>query len=452
MPDTVQSAENPGTVERRLHPRKKLLFPWIKLGADNGGIILDISESGLAMQAVRSLADGELPAIRFQLSESQNWIETPGRIAWINASKHTAGVEFVGLPEEARNKIRQWIPLTLHPSGSAEGNPPGERIEPAKNVLPTQELESAVFVLESETTGRVGEHQSPHSIVEDPTGVLPSTAETLGAESVSRYVRVNVSPGTTTEESAPVEEIAPPVKLASADLGLASVASVPEPETTERVVENPQQDLIAKDPAGPPPIASGARDVEPVWQYFRPTSRDTPPPFRFSYEGTTRFRDRELTSSPRNSRRWIGVLVVVSFLVLVLLLLTLFFPGIYLRHAGNNQQSREVPAAASQPALPSDDSVIPKSPPISADPKQPVDQPVFVLQVGAMTHEENAEALVESLQQKNFPAFVSRHENDRFYRVVVGPFSDVDSTLRVKEQLKKQGFEAFRMPWSPSAQ
>jgi hypothetical protein len=36
--------------------------------------------------------------------------------------------------------------------------------------------------------------------------------------------------------------------------------------------------------------------------------------------------------------------------------------------------------------------------------------------------------------------------------VFVGPFSDVDSTLRVREQLKEQGFEAFRTPWNPSAQ
>jgi hypothetical protein len=38
----------------------------------------DISESGLAMRAARSLADGELQAMRFQLSESQTWIETRG--------------------------------------------------------------------------------------------------------------------------------------------------------------------------------------------------------------------------------------------------------------------------------------------------------------------------------------------------------------------------------------
>ena len=71
---------------------------------------------------------------------------------------------------------------------------------------------------------------------------------------------------------------------------------------------------------------------------------------------------------------------------------------------------------------------------------------------GAMTHEENAMALADSLHQNNFPAFVSRRGTDHFYRVVVGPYSDVDSALRVKEQLKKAGFDAFRTPWNPSAQ
>jgi SPOR domain/PilZ domain len=452
VPDTVQSAENPGTLERRLHPRKQLLFPWIKVGIDNGGIILNISESGLAIQAVRSLADGELPAMRFQLSESQNWIETPGRIAWIDASKHMAGVEFVGLPEEARNKIRQWIPLALHPNGSAEEKPLGEKSEPVKDVLPTREPESAIVGPESAATERADEYPSRHSITEVPAGVLLSTAETRDFATVSQYSGASVHPNATTEETAPVEKIAPLVEPVSTDLEMASIASVPEPETTERAVENPEQDFIAKEPAGLPPIASDTRDLEPVWQYFPPTSRETRPPFHLSYEGTARIRGDELTSSPRNSRRWIGVLVVVSFLVLLLLLLAFAFPGIYLRHAGNDQQSREVPAAASQPALPSNDSAIPKNPPISAEPKQPLDQPSFVLQVGAMTHEKYAMALAESLEQKNFPAFVSQHENDRFYRVFVGPFSDVDSTLRVREQLKEQGFEAFRTPWNPSAQ
>ena len=451
MPDTVQSAENPGTLERRLHPRKQLLFPWIKLGIDNGGIILNISESGLAMQAVRSLADGELPAMRFQLSESQNWIETPGRIAWIDASKHMAGVEFVGLPEEARNKIRQWIPLTLLPSGSAEEITLDEKFEPVRDVLPTREPEGPISVPEPGTTELVIDNSEQDLVAKEPAGLPAIVSETRDVATVSQNSEASAHPKSTTEETAPVEEIAPLVEPVSTDLELASIASVREPETTERAVETPEQDLIAKEPTGLPPITSEGPYVEPLWQYFPPTSRETRPPFHLSYEGAARIRGGELTSSSPNSRRWIGVLVVVSLLVLFLLLLAFAFPGIYLRHAGNNQQSREVPAAASQPPLPSDDSVIPKNLPISADPKQPLDQPAFVLQVGAMTFEKNAIALAESLQQKNFPAFVSRRENDRFYRVFVGPFSDVDSTLRVKEQLKGQGFDAFRTPWSSSA-
>jgi cell division septation protein DedD len=81
-----------------------------------------------------------------------------------------------------------------------------------------------------------------------------------------------------------------------------------------------------------------------------------------------------------------------------------------------------------------------------------LDRPGFVLQVGAMAREENADAPAESLRQKKFPVIVSRSGTGRFYRVVVGPYGDVDFTLRVKEQLKKQGFDAFRTPWNPSAQ
>jgi hypothetical protein len=379
MPDTVQSAADPVTSERRLHPRKELLFPWIKLGIDNGGIILNISESGLAMQAVRSLAEGELPAMRFQLSESQNWIETPGRIAWIGASKHMAGVEFVGLPEEARNKIRQWIPLTLHPNGSVKENPPSEQVEPAKSVFPAREPESAISVPEAETTGYVDEHPSLPSIAEDPTGVLLSPAETQDVETVSPHIR---------------------------------------------------------DKRAEPAVIQNAR-------------HETSPQLYLSYQKATssgEISDHGRTTGSRELGRPIGLAVAAT----VLLISAFFFLGYRFHRTGNSSQSTEVRTAAKAADYSSNSSTNPTDP--SANPKLPLDQPSFVLQVGAMTYEKNAIALAESLQQRNFPAFVSRHENDPFYRVFVGPFSDVESTLRVKEELRKQDFNAFRTPWSPSAQ
>ncbi|MGA8556651.1 MAG: PilZ domain-containing protein, partial [Candidatus Acidiferrales bacterium] len=197
MPDTVQFPESPRTSDRRLYPRKQLWFPSIQLGDHNGGIILDISESGLAMRAVRSLADGELPAMRFQLSESQTWIETRGRIAWIDASKHTAGVEFVGLPAEGRNKIRQWIPLKLHPTGTVEGNPKRE-------LRPTSKPGSPIVVPERKIPERVEEHEGRHSIAGDPAAVLSNRAETRDAQTVSPHIKdKNNSAVTQTHSTSP---------------------------------------------------------------------------------------------------------------------------------------------------------------------------------------------------------------------------------------------------------
>ena len=76
-----------------------------------------------------------------------------------------------------------------------------------------------------------------------------------------------------------------------------------------------------------------------------------------------------------------------------------------------------------------------------------MDHSAFVLQVGAMVHEENANSLAESLRQMNFPAFVFKSPTDRFHRVVVGPYNGVDATLRAKNQLEKRGFRSIRKEW-----
>jgi cell division septation protein DedD len=124
---------------------------------------------------------------------------------------------------------------------------------------------------------------------------------------------------------------------------------------------------------------------------------------------------------------------------------------IYFRHTGINQQSSELANSASQPAVPSGDSMIPAKPPIASDSEQPLDRPGFVLQVGAMTHEDYADALAESLRKRHFPAFVSPRGTDPFYRVVVGPYGDVDSALKAKGELKAGGFESIRTRWNPPA-
>jgi len=112
------------TADRRLGARRQAPLTYVELGEDNGGIVLNISEGGFAVQAVGSLIDGQLPQIRFQFSESGYWIETSGRIAWTSESKKVAGVEFVSLPDKEREQLREWIFSDPGLSGNQERTDP----------------------------------------------------------------------------------------------------------------------------------------------------------------------------------------------------------------------------------------------------------------------------------------------------------------------------------------
>ena len=120
------------TSEHRLHPHHRIrTLAYIDLGEDNGGIVLNISEAGLALQAAITLADEELPHLRIQLPPSKRKVEASGRITWVSPTGKEAGVAFVNLPEDVRAQINEWILLDSNPGalqeqGEAEQTPPIE--------------------------------------------------------------------------------------------------------------------------------------------------------------------------------------------------------------------------------------------------------------------------------------------------------------------------------------
>lgn len=66
-----------------------------------------------------------------------------------------------------------------------------------------------------------------------------------------------------------------------------------------------------------------------------------------------------------------------------------------------------------------------------------------VLQVAALTRENDALALAEALQQKEYPAFVLGPAGDNLYRVQVGPFADAGSADKARRSLERDGFKAI---------
>jgi cell division septation protein DedD len=67
----------------------------------------------------------------------------------------------------------------------------------------------------------------------------------------------------------------------------------------------------------------------------------------------------------------------------------------------------------------------------------------FVIQVAALTQETSAHMLVNSLQHKDFKAFVGTLPVDKLYRVMIGPYADEVSARLVMGELKKEGFDSF---------
>jgi len=108
--ESLQAASSSHIPERRSQPRRRVLsLEYLDLGDSNGGIILNISEGGMYIQAVASLSADELSDLSFRIPGSGYPIETSGKIVWVGESRKDAGIQFVNLPEEARLKLREWV-------------------------------------------------------------------------------------------------------------------------------------------------------------------------------------------------------------------------------------------------------------------------------------------------------------------------------------------------------
>ena len=125
---------------------------------------------------------------------------------------------------------------------------------------------------------------------------------------------------------------------------------------------------------------------------------------------------------------------------------------VFLRHnargVADDRQAIEITSAGKEPRSLSPGSIDKQSTSVPAATLS-LDSPGLVLQAAAMKHEDNAEALAETLRQSNFPAFVFKRGADPFYRVAIGVYGDADSAIRVKDELGRQGFKAILRRWIP---
>src|SRR5258708_34154446 len=95
--------------ERRHALRQKVNTPaFASFDGVTGGMILDLSEEGMAMRAQSPLEAHTLVPLHLSLGEPTAYLETTGYVAWADALGR-AGVRFSDLPDEARARLREWL-------------------------------------------------------------------------------------------------------------------------------------------------------------------------------------------------------------------------------------------------------------------------------------------------------------------------------------------------------
>jgi TonB family protein len=108
--------------DRRAHPRQRIRsLAYVHLGESNGGIVLNISERGIAVQAAEALDADEGPlAMRIEIPRSRKRLEVTGEIVWVGESRKEAGLRFVDLSEDALKRIRSWMAREESPGTATE--------------------------------------------------------------------------------------------------------------------------------------------------------------------------------------------------------------------------------------------------------------------------------------------------------------------------------------------
>lgn len=90
-------------------PRVRLgWIVYVNLRSGNGGIVLDISEKGLALQTADRVGAGGPIHFRFLVPAIER-VEVTAELIWIDETRKRGGLRFIDLPESAAEEIRRWI-------------------------------------------------------------------------------------------------------------------------------------------------------------------------------------------------------------------------------------------------------------------------------------------------------------------------------------------------------
>jgi TonB family protein len=175
MPDNPEKSASPHPEkDRRLHARQRIhSLSYVKMGDANGGIVLNISEGGISVQAAAALDPSEPVTMWLEIPRVRNRVEVTAEIVWLSASKKEAGLRFVDLPESMLQQIRRWMAREASPEQfEDETDPVGEEQDEPVEVRQGEDTEVRELAEANIVTHEIKSFESQH----DSAG-RPATAE-----------------------------------------------------------------------------------------------------------------------------------------------------------------------------------------------------------------------------------------------------------------------------------
>src|ERR1700722_7027745 len=110
--------------ERRRNPRvAPTLLTYVSFGGSNGGMVLDVSETGMALATALPMPEAQTLNIAIPSDQPHQLIEVRGTIVWISDSKRRVGVRLLDPSPASRDFLRKWVCAVLERKLSDEPVP-----------------------------------------------------------------------------------------------------------------------------------------------------------------------------------------------------------------------------------------------------------------------------------------------------------------------------------------
>ena len=109
---TLQEAGTEPASERRASPRRSVMdrrLVTVSLDNKDAGLMVDISEAGMAVQALARIKPGAATLLQFELPDTPGRIQASGTVAWVDETSGRAGIRFHSLPEASSACLKQWM-------------------------------------------------------------------------------------------------------------------------------------------------------------------------------------------------------------------------------------------------------------------------------------------------------------------------------------------------------